>query len=79
MSFISKSKANPFLCYLSLNAPHSPFNVPEVYYDIYKDTPGLLDSQKRFYGMISNIDDNFGKLTNTLESLNLTDLSLIHI
>ena len=77
MSFISKSKANPFLCYLSLNAPHSPFNVPEVYYDIYKDTPGLLDSQKRFYGMISNIDDNFGKLVKALKSLNLTENTIL--
>ena len=77
ISFISKSKANPFLCYLSLNAPHSPFNVPEVYYDIYRDTPGLLDSQKRFYGMISNIDDNFGKLVKALESLNLTENTIL--
>ena len=71
LSFIEKSKAKPFFCYLSLNAPHSPFNVPKAYYEIYKDTPGLLASQKRFYGMITNIDDNFGRLTKTLESLKL--------
>ena len=77
LTFIKKSKSAPFLCYLSLNAPHSPFNVPEAYYNIYKDNPALLDSQKRFYGMISNIDDNFGKLTNTLKSLDLTDNTIL--
>ena len=77
LTFIKKSKSAPFLCYLSLNAPHSPFNVPEAYYNIYKDNPALLDSQKRFYGMISNIDDNFGKLTNTLRSLDLTDNTIL--
>ena len=77
LTFIKKSKSAPFLCYLSLNAPHSPFNVPEAYYNIYKDNPDLLESQKRFYGMISNIDDNFGKLTNTLKSLDLTDNTIL--
>ena len=77
LSFIEKSKAEPFLCYLSLNAPHSPFNVPEDYFEMYKDTPGLLASQKRFYGMITNIDDNFGRLTKTLESLALTDNTIL--
>ena len=77
LSFIEKSKAEPFFCYLSLNAPHSPFNVPEAYYEIYKDTPGLLASQKRFYGMITNIDDNFGRLTKTLESLKLIENTIL--
>ncbi|MEC8723956.1 MAG: arylsulfatase [Bacteroidota bacterium] len=77
LTFIKKSKSAPFLCYLSLNAPHSPLNVPEAYYNIYKDNPDLLDSQKRFYGMISNIDDNFGKLTNTLKSLGLMDNTIL--
>ncbi|MEC8133448.1 MAG: arylsulfatase, partial [Bacteroidota bacterium] len=77
LTFIKKSKSAPFLCYLSLNAPHSPLNVPEAYYNIYKDNPDLLDSQKRFYGMISNIDDNFGKLTNTLKSLDLMDNTIL--
>ena len=75
--FIEKSKSMPFFCYLSLNAPHSPFNVPESYYELYKDTPDLFNSQKRFYGMISNIDDNFGKLTKTLESFDILDNTIL--
>ena len=77
ISFIKKSKDEPFLCYLSLNAPHSPFNVPEKYYALYQEEPQLLESQKRFYGMITNIDDNFGKLSKTLESLGIADNTIL--
>lgn len=77
ISFIKNSKKKPFLCYLSLNAPHSPFNVPEKYYNIYKDNPNLLQSQKRFYGMITNIDDNFGRLIKSLDDLNLSDNTIM--
>ncbi len=75
--FIEKHKETPFFCYLSLNAPHSPFNVPEKYYEIYRYNDNLLESQKRFYGMISNIDDNFGRLLNHLESLGLTENTIV--
>ena len=77
ISFIKKSKDAPFLCYLSLNAPHSPFNVPEEYYALYQDEPELLESQKRFYGMITNIDYNFGKLSKALESLDIVDNTIL--
>ena len=62
LQFIERSKDEPFLCYLSLNAPHGPYNVPEAYYNMYRDESGIDEIQKRFYGMITNIDDNFSKL-----------------
>ncbi|WP_276391219.1 arylsulfatase [Eudoraea chungangensis] len=37
ISFIEKNKDQPFFCYLSFNAPHTPLQVPEKYYDMYKD------------------------------------------
>ena len=77
ISFIEKNKQGPFLCYLSLNAPHSPFNVPEEFYAMYEDEMELLESQKRFYGMISNIDYNFGKLHKTLEKLEIIDNTIL--
>lgn len=36
--FIEKSKSDPFFCYLSFNAPHTPLQVPQEYYDRYKDS-----------------------------------------
>lgn len=77
MQFIEKHKAEPFLCYLSLNAPHSPYNVPEVYYNMYKDETDIMESQKRFYGMITNIDDNFAKLKVKLEELGIADNTIL--
>ncbi|WPR73172.1 arylsulfatase [Flavobacterium sp. NG2] len=75
--FIESKKDSPFLCYLSLNAPHSPYNVPKEYYDLYKDESSLIESQKRFYGMITNIDDNFAKLLKKLDDLKIADNTII--
>ncbi|MDB2385240.1 arylsulfatase [Polaribacter sp.] len=77
LNFIETKKDDPFLCYLSLNAPHSPFNVPQEYYDLYKDEESLLETQKRFYGMITNIDDNFSKLLAKLNELDIAENTII--
>jgi arylsulfatase A-like enzyme len=77
IKFIENKKDEPFLCYLSLNAPHSPFNVPEEYYNIYKEETTILESQKRFYGMITNIDDNFSKLLAKLDELKIADNTIL--
>ena len=77
LKFIENKKDDNFLCYLSLNAPHSPYNVPKKYYDLYKDENSLLETQKRFYGMITNIDDNFSKLLKRLEELKIADNTIV--
>jgi arylsulfatase A-like enzyme len=33
IDFIAKNKDRPFFCYLPLNTPHSPLEVPDSYYD----------------------------------------------
>ncbi len=48
----------PFLCYLPTNAPHSPHWVADRYAAPYRK-PGLPAA---YYGMIANLDENFGKL-----------------
>lgn len=77
IKFIENKKDQPFLCYLSLNAPHSPFNVPQEYYDIYKDEESILETQKRFYGMITNIDDNFKRLLKKIDDLKLANNTIV--
>lgn len=77
IKFIDSKKGEPFLCYLSLNAPHGPFNVPEEYYDQYKDVDQLTEIQKRFYGMITNIDDNFYRLLKQLENLGISENTIV--
>ncbi len=77
IDFIENKKEDPFLCYLSLNAPHGPYNVPEEYYNIYKDNTEIYDIQHRFYGMITNIDDNFTRLLKKVEELGIADNTIV--
>lgn len=77
ISFIEDKKDEQFFCYLSLNAPHGPYNLPKEYYDLYKDETGIQETQKRFYGMITNIDDNFSKLLDKLETLGIAENTII--
>lgn len=79
IKFIQVNKEEPFFCYISTNAPHGPYNVPVDYYNIYKDLSDaiLADTQKRFYGMITNVDDNFGKLRKILKELNIADNTIL--
>ncbi|GGF36274.1 N-acetylgalactosamine-6-sulfatase [Echinicola rosea] len=77
LRFIEENKDSPFFCYISTNAPHGPLNCPEDYLDMYKDVAGLSESHQRFYGMISNIDDNFKRLRDKLELLGLSENTIL--
>lgn len=81
MDFISENSERPFFCYIATNAPHSPYNVPEEYYNIYESTivdgKPINDGLRRFYGMITNIDDNIKRLEDHLKSLNISDNTIL--
>lgn len=77
LDFIEKNQDNPFFCYISTNAPHAPLNLPEAYFNLYKDNENLSERFQRFYGMITNIDDNFKRLEEKLEDLNLADNTIL--
>jgi len=63
--FIDASKYQPFFCYISTNAPHSPYHVPQKYIDLYANNEAIPNPN--FYGMITNIDENLGQLDKYLE------------
>ena len=73
--FIKENKDNPFFCYLATNAPHEPYNVETKYSDLYRDK--VMDRRARFYGMITNIDENFGKLREFLKEEGLEDNTIL--
>uniref|UniRef100_UPI003216C238 arylsulfatase n=1 Tax=uncultured Draconibacterium sp. TaxID=1573823 RepID=UPI003216C238 len=94
VQFIEKNKENPFFCYLAYNAPHTPLQVPDKYYQIYKDIdpaagfegddrPFVQMSEKdkedarKVYAMVTNIDDNIGKLLQKLEELDIAENTLV--
>ena len=76
IEYLNTPSDEPFFMYLALNAAHSPFNVPESYAGIYESAP-LTEQQKRFYGMISNIDDNLGKLISHLKKTGQYDNTIL--
>jgi arylsulfatase A-like enzyme len=73
--FISDHKDEPFFCYISTNAPHSPYNVEDCYADPYRGNEP--EPRARFHGMVTNIDENFGRLRSHLESLGLDDNTIL--
>ncbi len=76
LAFIEENRARPFFCYISTNAPHGPFNVEPSYRDLYSSlTPS--EQYARFLGMITNIDDNFGRLRTRLAELGLEDDTIL--
>ena len=75
MNYIENQKNQPFFCYISTNAPHSPFYVNDSYSDLYGGFTNV--PSKEFYGMITNIDDNIGLLMNKLEDLKIADNTIL--
>ena len=75
-TFMDTTKA-PFFAYLATNAPHSPLVVAESYSDPYQEGEGTLYQSAAYYGMIANIDENFGKLVAFLERKGLEDNTIL--
>ena len=76
IDFIRSSKDEPFFVYLAQNTPHHPLTVAESYAQPYLDAGYSVDTA-HFYGMITNIDDNFGKVLDVLEETGTLDNTLI--
>lgn len=73
--FIKEKAAakEPFLAYISTNAPHGPLHCPQKYLDMYQDQKPNVAA---FFGMISNIDDNLGATRKLLADLGIADNTL---
>ena len=76
LAFIEENRERPFFCYVSTNAPHSPFIVDEAYSDPYVDQVETRD-RANFYGMITKIDENFGVLMQKLDEWGLSDNTIL--
>ncbi|MDA7926940.1 arylsulfatase [Verrucomicrobiales bacterium] len=66
----------PYFAYVSTNAPHAPLIVSEEYQKRFLDL-GYDQGTAGRYGMIENIDDNFGLLMNKLEEWEALDNTVV--
>ncbi len=76
LKFIEANKDRPFFCYVPTNAPHGPYNVADKYSKPYRDK-GIDAKQANFYGMITNIDENMGRLMSRLKELGLEQNTIL--
>ena len=87
LEFIEKEKEGPFFLYLPYNTPHSPMQVPDDYWNKFKDAT----LEKRYTGteeedvnftkaalaMVENIDYNLGRIIHRLKKLKLEENTVI--
>jgi arylsulfatase len=66
----------PFWAYVTPNAPHGPYVCPEKYARMYEGM-GLDKNAIAYYGMITNIDENVGKLMARLKEWGLENGTLV--
>jgi len=76
LDFITLNRNRPFFCYVPYNAPHSPFQVPDAYFDKYKRR-GLDDKLACIYGMVENIDHNVGRILKHIAELGLREKTIV--
>lgn len=74
-NFINEQQGKPFFCYLSTNAAHSPYFVEDKYADPYRNNENIPNAN--FYGLLTNVDENIGKLVDYLKSIKLMDNTIL--
>jgi arylsulfatase A-like enzyme len=77
IKYIKANKDEPFFIYLPTNAPHDPLYVDKKYSDPYEHLEGQKIYKAKYYGMLANIDENFGKLNDFLKNEGLDDNTIL--
>ena len=76
LRFIEENAHRPFFLMLPTNAPHAPYWIDEKYSRPYAEM-GIEEPRASFYGMIENIDENFGRLRARLKDLGIEDETIL--
>jgi arylsulfatase A-like enzyme len=87
LEFIEQNKNRPFFCYMPFNTPHSPMQVPDCFWEEFRNHPlGMrnrdpekeeIDKTRCALAMCENIDWNVGRVLRKLEELNLADNTIV--
>ena len=87
LAFVDKNKDRPFLCYIPFTTPHSPWAVPDSYWQRFRDKPitqratlpdlEALDQTRCALAMLENQDWNVGRVLARLRDLELEDNTIV--
>lgn len=84
MSYMEQHQSKPFLLYLPFNTPHSPMQVPDGWWDKFKDKNLGMTAEKEdpnftraALAMCENIDWNVGRIMQKLKQLKLEDNTIV--
>lgn len=76
LEFMSEKNNKPFFTYLATNLPHFPLDVDNERADPYRKL-GEHELNARTFGMIANVDYNFGRLMRALTDLGIADNTIV--
>ena len=87
LDFITRHRDQPLFCYVPFATPHSPWAVPERYWERYRDrsitrratVPDQenLDHTRCALAMMKNLDENVGRVLQRLDELRLTENTIV--
>jgi arylsulfatase A-like enzyme len=87
LAFVEKNRERPFFCYVAFNTPHSPMQVPDAYWNRFKDRelkerytgpqPEDLAMTRAALAMCENVDWNVGRVLVKLEELKLAEKTIV--
>jgi arylsulfatase A-like enzyme len=91
IKFIEKNKDAPFFCYIPYCTPHSPMQVPDTFWNRFKEKeikqrPTQLPKKggnkgiahnRAALAMVENVDWNVGRVLKRLDELNLSDNTIV--
>jgi len=87
IEFIEKNRTSPFFVYLPYNSPHSPMQVPDRWWNKFKNKKLTMDHRDRkkerightraALAMCENIDWNVGRLLAKLDELGLAENTIV--
>lgn len=73
--YIDRNKDNPFFMYIAFNAPHTPLHAKEA---LKKQVAHLPTEAQKLYGAMQiSMDENIGKILNSLDENGLTENTIV--
>lgn len=75
VTFVEKNMGGPFFLYLAYNAPHGPLQATPKYMNRFDQIKNKR--RKTYAAMVSAVDDGVGRILDRLESLGITENTII--